>query len=97
MKVVDGDDRALPVGETGEIVCRGDVVMSGYWSNPEANAQTMRGGWLHTGDVGAFDAEGYLTLEGPLEGSDHLRRLQHLSARSGGGAAQASGACAKCR
>ena len=63
VKVADGEDRALPVGETGEILCRGDVVMPGYWRNPEASAQTMRGGWLHTGDVGAFDAEGYLTLK----------------------------------
>src|SRR4029079_13453446 len=63
VKVADGEDRALPVGETGEILCRGDVVMPGYWRNPEAGAQTMRGGWLHTGDVGVFDAEGYLTLK----------------------------------
>jgi long-chain acyl-CoA synthetase len=61
--VADRDDRPLPVGETGEIICRGDVVMPGYWNNPEATAQTMRGGWLHTGDVGAFDADGYLTLK----------------------------------
>ncbi|MGE0751247.1 MAG: AMP-binding protein [Variibacter sp.] len=61
--VVDAQDRSLPVGETGEIICRGDVVMKGYWQNPEATAQTLRGGWLHTGDVGAFDAEGYLTLK----------------------------------
>jgi long-chain acyl-CoA synthetase len=61
--VADRDDRPLPPGETGEILCRGDVVMPGYWRNAEATAQTMRGGWLHTGDVGAFDAEGYLTLK----------------------------------
>ena len=61
--VADRDDKALPPGETGEIICRGDVVMPGYWNNPEATAQTMRGGWLHTGDVGAFDADGYLTLK----------------------------------
>ena len=52
----------LPAGESGEIVVRGDVVMAGYWNQPEATAETLRGGWLHTGDVGSFDAEGYLTL-----------------------------------
>ena len=61
--VADGSDRPLPAGEIGEICCRGDVVMPGYWRNPEATAKTMAGGWLHTGDVGAFDAEGYLTLK----------------------------------
>jgi long-chain acyl-CoA synthetase len=63
VKVADGEDRALPAGETGEILCRGDVVMPAYWRNPEASAATLRGGWLHTGDVGAFDADGYLTLK----------------------------------
>jgi len=63
VKVADANDEALPVGATGEILCRGDVVMPGYWGNPEANAQTLRGGWLHTGDVGVFDADGYLTLK----------------------------------
>jgi long-chain acyl-CoA synthetase len=61
--VTDADDRPLPAGETGEIVCRGDVVMPGYWRNPQASAEALRGGWLHTGDVGAFDADGYLTLK----------------------------------
>jgi long-chain acyl-CoA synthetase len=61
--VADADDRAVPTAETGEIICRGDVVMPGYWRNADANAETMRGGWLHTGDVGAFDTEGYLTLK----------------------------------
>lgn len=63
VRVVDADDRPLPVGEVGEIVCRGPVVMAGYWRNPEASAQTLRNGWLHTGDVGSFDADGYLTLK----------------------------------
>jgi len=62
VRVVDADDNELPVGETGEIVVRGDVVMAGYWDNTEASADTLRGGWLHTGDVGSFDADGYLTL-----------------------------------
>ena len=60
--VVDDDDQPLPVGEIGEIIVRGDVVMPGYWQQPEASAETLRGGWLHTGDVGSFDDEGYLTL-----------------------------------
>jgi long-chain acyl-CoA synthetase len=62
VRVVDDDDRALPAGEIGEIVVRGDVVMAGYWNQPEATAETLRGGWLHTGDVGSFDDDGYLTL-----------------------------------
>ena len=62
VRVVDDDGRALPVGEVGEIVVRGDVVMSGYWNQPEATADAIRQGWLHTGDVGSFDADGYLTL-----------------------------------
>jgi long-chain acyl-CoA synthetase len=61
--VANGGDQALPAGETGEVLCRGDVVMSGYWRDPEASAATLKGGWLHTGDVGAFDSEGYLTLK----------------------------------
>ncbi len=61
--VAGEDDRPLAVGETGEVLCRGDVVMPGYWRNPEASAATLKNGWLHTGDVGAFDREGYLTLK----------------------------------
>jgi long-chain acyl-CoA synthetase len=61
--VADDGDNPLPVGEIGEICARGDIVMPGYWENPTANEKTMRGGWLHTGDVGAFDASGYLTLK----------------------------------
>ncbi|MCV7106892.1 acyl-CoA synthetase [Mycolicibacterium chitae] len=53
--------RAAP-HEIGEIVCRGDVVMAGYWNNPAATAEALAGGWLHTGDLGSFDDRGYLTL-----------------------------------
>jgi acyl-CoA synthetase (AMP-forming)/AMP-acid ligase II len=62
VRVVDDDDRELGPDEVGEVVVRGDVVMSGYWDQPNATAETLRGGWLHTGDVGSFDADGYLTL-----------------------------------
>ena len=63
VRVVDGDDARLPPGEAGEILVRGDSVMRGYWDDAEATAETLRGGWLHTGDVGAFDEHGYLTLK----------------------------------
>ena len=62
VRVVGDDDRDLPTGEVGEVVVRGDVVMAGYWKQPEATAEALREGWLHTGDVGSFDADGYLTL-----------------------------------
>jgi long-chain acyl-CoA synthetase len=62
VRVVDPADNELPVGEIGEVVVRGDVVMAGYWRQPEATAETLRGGWLHTGDVGSFDDDGFLTL-----------------------------------
>jgi acyl-CoA synthetase (AMP-forming)/AMP-acid ligase II len=62
VRVVDDADADLPVGEVGEVVVRGDVVMAGYWNQPEATAETLRGGWLHTGDVGSFDQDGFLTL-----------------------------------
>ncbi|KQY98322.1 AMP-dependent synthetase [Pseudolabrys sp. Root1462] len=61
--VAGADGEALPVGETGEILVGGDVVMAGYWRNEAATAAALGGGYLHTGDVGAFDAEGYLTLK----------------------------------
>ena len=61
--VADADDRPLPPGEAGEILVRGDTVMAGYWQRPDASAAALRGGWLHTGDVGSFDEDGYLTLK----------------------------------
>ena len=61
--VANGNDQPLSVGEAGEVLCRGDAVMPGYWCDPEASAATLKDGWLHTGDVGAFDCEGYLTLK----------------------------------
>jgi long-chain acyl-CoA synthetase len=63
IRIADEDDSELPVGEIGEILVRGDVVMKGYWNNEQASAQTLRGGWLHTGDMGALDDDGFLTLK----------------------------------
>ncbi|HEX2284338.1 MAG TPA: AMP-binding protein [Mycobacterium sp.] len=60
--VLRDDGTPAEAGEIGEIVCRGDVVMSGYWNDPEATAATLRDGWLYTGDMGSFDGRGYLTL-----------------------------------
>jgi long-chain acyl-CoA synthetase len=62
VEVRDGAGRPCAPGEVGEVCVRGDVVMSGYWGNPEASAEALRGGWLHTGDLGALDAEGFLAL-----------------------------------
>ncbi|MDO9316259.1 MAG: AMP-binding protein [Burkholderiaceae bacterium] len=62
VRVIGPDGAAVAAGAVGEIVCRGDVVMNGYWRNPTATAQTLLGGWLHTGDMGSFDERGCLTL-----------------------------------
>lgn len=60
--VVDPSDTRLPPGETGEIVVRGPNVMLGYWNRPDATADALRGGWMHTGDAGYFDEDGYLFI-----------------------------------
>jgi long-chain acyl-CoA synthetase len=62
VRVADEDDRTLPTDRVGEVLVRGDAVMAGYWQDADATAKTLRGGWLHTGDVGAFDRDGFLTL-----------------------------------
>jgi len=62
VRVGDGEGHPLPPGAVGEIMVRGRPVMPGYWQNPDATAKTIRDGWLMTGDMGALDADGYLTL-----------------------------------
>lgn len=63
-RVVDDSDHDLPVGEVGEIIARSPKVMKGYWRNDKATQETMRGGWLHTGDLACMDEDGYLYLRG---------------------------------
>jgi acyl-CoA synthetase (AMP-forming)/AMP-acid ligase II len=58
--IVDADDQPLPVGQVGEIVARGPMVMQGYWNQPEQTAEALRGGWMHTGDGGYMDADGFI-------------------------------------
>jgi acyl-CoA synthetase (AMP-forming)/AMP-acid ligase II len=65
--IVDAYDRPVPAGGTGEIVVRGPQLMRGYWNQPQATQATLRGGWLHTGDVGSLDADGYLTIRDRLK------------------------------
>ncbi|MGB2200401.1 MAG: AMP-binding protein [Pseudooceanicola atlanticus] len=62
VKVLDDDDNEVPVGETGEICCRGPQTMAYYWNRPEATAKTFRNGWLHTGDVGRMDEDGFFYI-----------------------------------
>lgn len=62
VRIVDEDDRSVPRGTDGEICVRGDVVMKGYWRNPAASAAALKGGWLHTGDIGHFDSGGRLRV-----------------------------------
>lgn len=67
VRVVDDDDRVLPPNATGEIAVRGDLVMQGYWDDPEATSRTLRNGWLHTGDVGHMDEDHYLYITDRLK------------------------------
>jgi acyl-CoA synthetase (AMP-forming)/AMP-acid ligase II len=62
IRIVDERDNPLPAGEEGEICIRGGSVMKGYWERPDETAETLRGGWLHTGDVGRMDEHGYVYI-----------------------------------
>lgn len=63
LRIADENGEPLPTGKVGEVLVRGDSVMSGYWNNPEATAAALGGGWLHTGDLGSLDESGLLTLK----------------------------------
>ena len=64
VRIFDDQDREVPRGAVGEIVARGRKIMKGYWGNPAASEETLRGGWLHTGDLASMDEDGYLYLQG---------------------------------
>ncbi|MGQ8338584.1 AMP-dependent synthetase/ligase [Sunxiuqinia sp. A32] len=64
LKIVDDEGKELPTGQKGEIIVKGDNVMLGYWNNPTATADTIKDGWLHTGDMGYMDQDGFLYVLG---------------------------------
>jgi len=61
-KIVDENDNELPRGQLGEFICRGANIMKGYWRQPEATAEALKNGWLHTGDLATEDEDGYFTI-----------------------------------
>jgi len=62
IRVVDDEGRDVPVNEPGEIIIRGHNIMKGYYNKPEANAEALRNGWFHTGDIARMDEDGYLFI-----------------------------------
>jgi long-chain acyl-CoA synthetase len=62
VRVVDDLDHDVPAGESGEIIARGANVMKGYWNRTDVTAEVLRGGWMHTGDIGRFDQDGFLYI-----------------------------------
>lgn len=62
VRCVDDNGRPVPVGDRGEVVVRGPSVMKGYYNRPEATEEATRNGWFHTGDIGVFDGDGYLSI-----------------------------------
>jgi long-chain acyl-CoA synthetase len=62
VRVVDDHDSDVPPGQVGEVIARGPNIMKGYWNRPEVNAEVLRGGWMHTGDLGVMDEDGFLYI-----------------------------------
>jgi long-chain acyl-CoA synthetase len=64
VKIVDDNGNEVPIGDKGEIICKGENVMAGYWKNDKATAETLKDGWLYTGDMGYLDEDGFLYVLG---------------------------------
>lgn len=64
LKILDENENELQIGEKGEIICKGENVMAGYWNNDRATAETLKDGWLYTGDLGYLDEDGFLYVLG---------------------------------
>ncbi|HZG72171.1 MAG TPA: AMP-binding protein, partial [Chondromyces sp.] len=62
VRIVDPNDQDVPVGEVGELIVYGPSVMAGYWNKPEATKETIKNGWLYTGDLAKFDEEGFIYI-----------------------------------
>jgi long-chain acyl-CoA synthetase len=62
VKIVDESGNEVARGELGEVICRGPNIMKGYWKQPQATAEALRDGWLHTGDLGTMDNDGYISI-----------------------------------
>ncbi len=67
VKIVDTEGRTVPVGQTGELCTRGYSVMQGYWGDDERSAESVREGWMHTGDLATIDAEGFCNIVGRVK------------------------------
>jgi fatty-acyl-CoA synthase len=67
VKIVDAEGRTVPVGEKGELCTKGYSVMQGYWADPERTADSVRDGWMHTGDLATLDAQGYCNIVGRVK------------------------------
>jgi long-chain acyl-CoA synthetase len=62
LRIVDADDEEVPIGQTGEVLIRGPILMAGYWRKPDETAKAIRDGWLYTGDIGRVDEDGFLYI-----------------------------------
>ncbi len=91
LKLVDANGAEVPAGTNGEILIRAPSLTAGYWDDPETTSRQIVDGWLHTGDMGHVDADGFLYIVGPQGRHDHQRRDERLPVGDRERAARASG------